>query len=175
MGELYQDTKGPGKLYLAAVAACQGRRDCTISLESTQAFEDSISATMDKLRNHSIEPEEMLACCITFELLPNYVKQALKNSWWWVDVLTAKNGGEYTIQDTYPAPQPLHWKHLIDTLVASFFPSQVQPNKYLKMWWGVPQECAEPFAAFLPRVERTGHNGLRTQCRDVDQRKPRHF
>ena len=62
MSELYLDTKEPGKRYMAAVAACWGRRDCTTSLESAQAFEDLISATMDELHNHSVQPEEMLAC-----------------------------------------------------------------------------------------------------------------
>ena len=115
-------------------------------------FEASVKATMDEMRNHSIQPEELLACYTTFELLPNQAKQALKNSRWWVDVIAMRDKPSFKIQDAYPTPQPLQWKHLIDTLVASFFPSQVQPNRYLKMFWGVQQECSEPFAAFLPRV-----------------------
>ena len=54
LNDLYQDTKGPGKRYSAVVAACRGRTDCTISLESAREFEDSIRATMD-YRNPSIQ------------------------------------------------------------------------------------------------------------------------
>ena len=36
--------------------------------------------------------------------------------------------------------------------MASHFPNQVQPNKYLQMWWGIQQERSEPFAAYVPRV-----------------------
>ena len=35
------------------------------------------------MRNHSIQPEELLACFTVFELLPNHAKQALKDSQWY--------------------------------------------------------------------------------------------
>ena len=59
---------------------------------------------------------------------------------------------EYTFVDTFPAPQPLQWQHLINSLISSFLPSHVQPNKYLQIWWGVQQDRQEPNAAFLPQV-----------------------
>ena len=46
----------------------------------------------------------------------------------------------------------LSWKHLIDTLMASFFPNQSQPNRFIRMYWGLQQQRSEPFAAYLPRV-----------------------
>ena len=36
--------------------------------------------------------------------------------------------------------------------MVSHFPNNVQPNKYLQMWWGVQQECPELHAAYIPRV-----------------------
>ena len=121
-------------------------------MESIQMFEQSVRASTDELRNHSINSEELLPCYTCFELLPNQAKQVLKNSQWWSDILTARDTPHFKIQDLYPAPQLLSWKHLIDTLVASFFPSQAQPNWYIKMYWGISQQRSEPFAAFVPRV-----------------------
>ena len=36
--------------------------------------------------------------------------------------------------------------------MASFFSNQAQPNRYIRMYWGLEQYCSEPFATFLPRV-----------------------
>ena len=137
LSELYLDIKAPSKHYTAAVAACKSRPECRISMESIQMFEQAVRASTDELRNHSINSEELLACYTCFELLPNQAKRALKNSQWWSDILTARDTDNFKILDEYPAPQLLSWKHLIDTLVASFFPNQAQPNRYLKMYWGI--------------------------------------
>ena len=115
-------------------------------------FEQSVRASTDELRNHSIDTEELIACFTLFEILPNQAKQALKSSPWWLDILTARDNDQFRVKDEYPAPQVLSWKHLIDTLVASFFPNQSQPNRYVRMYWGLEQQRSEPFAAFLPRV-----------------------
>ena len=115
-------------------------------------FEQSVRASTDELCNHSIDTEELIATYTVFEILPNQAKQALKSSQWWLDIFTARDNRQFKIQDQYPAPQVLSWKHLIDTLMASFFPNQSQPNRYVCMYWGLSQQRSEPFAAFLPRV-----------------------
>ena len=38
----------------------------------------------------------------------------------------------------------------MDSLMVSYFPNNLQTNKYLQMWWGVQQECSEPHAAYIP-------------------------
>ena len=80
LNELYLDIKAPSKRYTAAVAACKSRPECHISMESVQMFEQSVRASTDELRNHSINSEELLACYTCFELLPNQAKRALKTS-----------------------------------------------------------------------------------------------
>ena len=107
---------------------------------------------MDVLVDNAIDQREALACFLTFELLPNNTKRALKDSRWWTDLHKAKLSIKYVFKNSFLAPQPLQWKHLIDTLIASFFPNHVQPNKNLQMWWGVQQDRQEPHAAFLPWV-----------------------
>ena len=104
-----------------------------------------------------------MTCMIMFELLPDKTKQSLKNSRWWTDLLQAKHSSDYTFIDMYPAPQPLQWNHLIDSLIAAFFLNAIQPNKYLQVWWGVQQTKNEPFAAYVPWVidlveHVTGHS-----------------
>merc|ERR1711888_562118 len=42
LGELYSDPKAPTKRYTAAIAACKSRPECRISVESAQAFEQSV-------------------------------------------------------------------------------------------------------------------------------------
>ena len=152
LGELYSDPKAPSKRYTAAIAACKSRPECRISVESAQVFEQSVRASTDELRQHSINTEELIATFTTFELLPNQAKQALKNSQWWTDIFSARDNKQFKIQDAYPAPQVLSWKHLIDTLMAAFFPNQSAPNRYERMYWGVSQHRAEPFASYVPRV-----------------------
>ena len=71
---------------------------------------------------------------IIFELLPDQAKQALKASQWWRDLMTAKSCTDYPFVDKYPAPQPLQWSHLVDSLIAAFFPNAIKPNKYLQVW-----------------------------------------
>ena len=109
-------------------------------------------ASTDELRQHSINTEELIATFTTFELLPNQAKQALKNSQWWTDIFSARDNKQFKIQDAYPAPQVLSWKHLIDTLMAAFFPNQSAPNRYERMYWGVSQHQAEPFTSYIARV-----------------------
>ncbi|MEL6802343.1 MAG: C2HC-type zinc finger protein, partial [Bacteroidota bacterium] len=152
LSELYSDTKAPGKRYSAAIAACKSRPECQISMDSAQLFEQSVRASTDELRNHSITTEEPIATFTTFEILPNQAKQALKSSQWWLDILKARDSRQIKIQDQYPAPQVLSWTHLIDTLMASFFPNQSAPNRYERMYWGLSQARSEPFAAYVPRV-----------------------
>ena len=152
LSELYSDTKAPGKRYSAAIAACKGRPECRISMDSAQMFEQSVRASTDELRNHSIDTEELIAAYTVFKLLPNQAKQALKSSQWWLDIFAARDNPQFKIQDEYPAPQVLSWKHLIDTLMASFFPNQSRPNRFHRIYWGLQQQRAEPFAAYVPRV-----------------------
>ena len=60
--------------------ACKAKKECTISLQTPSAFEQSVSATMEVLMDHAIDQKEVLACLATFELLPNHAKRALKDS-----------------------------------------------------------------------------------------------
>ena len=134
LSELYSDTKAPGKRYSAAIAACKSQPECQISMDSAQLFEQSVRASTDELRNHSIDTEELIATFTVFEILPNQAKQALKSSQWWTDIFSTRDNRQIKIQDAYPAPQVLSWKHLIDTLMASFFPNQSAPNRYERMY-----------------------------------------
>ena len=78
------------------------------------------------------------------------------------DLVKAKTNEDYLFMDANPTSQPLQWTHCINSLTVSYFPNTVQPNKYLRMWWGVQQTRSEPYAAFIPRVvdlieDATGH------------------
>ena len=98
-----------------------------------RAFELLVSATMDELTDHVINQKELLTCFATFELLPTNAKRALKDSRWWTNLHRAKLSGKYVFVDSFPTPQPLQWMHFFHTLMASFFPNNIQPNKYLQM------------------------------------------
>ena len=69
LNELYLDTKAPSKRYTAAVAACQNRTECHISVESAQLFEESVMASMDELPKHSIQPEDYTFLRITNDII----------------------------------------------------------------------------------------------------------
>ena len=109
-------------------------------------------AALGMLADNAIQQDEAHACFVTFELLPLRAKRALKDSRWWVDLFKAKTSPDYQILEQFSAPQLLQWNHLIDSLVAGYFPNSAEPNKYLRMWWVVQQACHEPHAAFIPRV-----------------------
>ena len=150
LADLYSDQKTYSKRYAQAIQACRLRKDAAICMDSVQQFEETLGLTLDILMEQAVEEQGALTCMIIFELLPDQAKRTLKSSRWWQDLLTAK--ASIPIIDTYPAPQPLQWSHLVDTLIAAFYPNSERPSKYLQVWWGIQQARHEPFTAYLTKL-----------------------
>ena len=134
LAELYSDQKTYGKRYAQAIQACRVLKEATICMETVKQFEETMSLTLEILREQAVDEQGALMCMIVFELLPDQAKRALKASHWWHDLVAAKASADYPFLDVYPAPQPFQWSHLVDSLIAAFYPNATKPNKYLQVW-----------------------------------------
>ena len=86
-------------------------------MDTVKQFEETVGLTLDILQEQAVDEQGALTCMILFELLPDQAKSTLKSSRWWQDLMIPKSNTSCLILDTYLAPQPLQWSHLVDTLL----------------------------------------------------------